>query len=223
MRRSRKDLWCSRVSSAAGRTADRSGGASVFPTIETKRLVLRMPTPREARTMLAYYTQNREHLEPWSPRWPDAFYTLEHWRNRLRQYREEFRADRSCRLSLFARERARGHVLGHITLSEITRGPFQACFLGYSLDCGVLGRGLMTEALRATIAYAFDALRLHRIMANYLPTNERSARVLRRLGFSVDGYSRDYLLIDGEWRDHVLTSLTNPQWRERRSPGLSRK
>ncbi|MBC7910537.1 MAG: alanine acetyltransferase, partial [Pyrinomonadaceae bacterium] len=28
-------------------------------------------------------------------------------------------------------------------------------------------------------------------------------------GFTVEGYARDYLLIDGEWRDHVLTSLTN--------------
>lgn len=47
-------------------------------------------------------------------------------------------------------------------------------------------------------------------MANYVPTNERSGRLLRRLGFTVEGYARDYLFIDGAWRDHVLTSLTNP-------------
>jgi ribosomal-protein-alanine N-acetyltransferase len=46
-------------------------------------------------------------------------------------------------------------------------------------------------------------------MANYIPTNERSGLLLKRLGFAVEGYARDYLLINGQWRDHVLTALTN--------------
>jgi ribosomal-protein-alanine N-acetyltransferase len=70
----------------------------------------------------------------------------------------------------------------------------------------------MTEALGAVILYAFSDLRLHRLQANYLPRNERSARVLRRLGFVVEGVARDYLRIDGRWEDHVLTGLTNPDW-----------
>ena len=47
-------------------------------------------------------------------------------------------------------------------------------------------------------------------MANYIPHNERSGRLLRRLGFMVEGYARDYLFINGAWRDHILTALTNP-------------
>jgi ribosomal-protein-alanine N-acetyltransferase len=46
-------------------------------------------------------------------------------------------------------------------------------------------------------------------MANYRPQNERSARLLERLGFTREGLAKDYLFIDGAWRDHVLTSLTN--------------
>jgi ribosomal-protein-alanine N-acetyltransferase len=46
-------------------------------------------------------------------------------------------------------------------------------------------------------------------MANYVPTNERSGRLLRRLGFVVEGYARDYLFIGGRFQDHVLTALTN--------------
>lgn len=46
-------------------------------------------------------------------------------------------------------------------------------------------------------------------MANYLPQNQRSAALLKRLGFSVEGYARDYLKINGEWQDHILTSLVN--------------
>jgi ribosomal-protein-alanine N-acetyltransferase len=49
-------------------------------------------------------------------------------------------------------------------------------------------------------------------MANYMPTNKRSGNLLERLGFTVEGYAKDYLLINGSWRDHLLTSGTNPNW-----------
>jgi len=71
----------------------------------------------------------------------------------------------------------------------------------------------MHEGLKASLDYVFGDLNLHRVMANFMPHNLRSNAVLRRLGFTVEGYARDYLYIDGAWRDHVLTSLTNPNWR----------
>ncbi len=68
----------------------------------------------------------------------------------------------------------------------------------------------MLEALKAVIAYAFETLKLRRLSANYMPTNERSGRLLRKAGFVVEGYARDYLQIGGRWTDHVLTSLIHP-------------
>ena len=57
-------------------------------------------------------------------------------------------------------------------------------------------------------------------MANYVPTNERSGRVLRRLGFVVEGYARDYLFIGGAWRDHVSPDPARPTPRPcRPAPG----
>ena len=73
-----------------------------------------------------------------------------------------------------------------------------------------LVKGLMAEALERALRHVFEELELHRVEANYQPTNERSGRLLRRLGFVVEGYSRDYLFIDGAWRDHVRTALTRP-------------
>jgi ribosomal-protein-alanine N-acetyltransferase len=49
-------------------------------------------------------------------------------------------------------------------------------------------------------------------MAGYVPHNIRSAAVLRRAGFTVEGYARDYILINGRWEDHILTAITNPDW-----------
>jgi ribosomal-protein-alanine N-acetyltransferase len=72
----------------------------------------------------------------------------------------------------------------------------------------------MSEALERAIRYLFDDLLLHRIEANHMPSNTRSAKLLARLGFEREGYARDYLFIDGAFRDHVLTSLTNRALRD---------
>ena len=63
---------------------------------------------------------------------------------------------------------------------------------------------------RLSIEHAFSALRLHRIHASYIPGNERSGGLLARLGFVREGLARNYLFINGAWRDHVLTALLNP-------------
>lgn len=159
--------------------------------------------------MLAFFEENREHLEKWSPAPPEGYYTESFWRERLGQARSEFEQDQSMKLVLSERHAPVGAVIGVCNFSNFVRGPFQACYLGYSLDYRFEGRGLMQEALKASTQYAFETLRLHRIMANYIPINERSGRLLRRLGFVVEGYAHDYLLINGRWQDHILTSLTN--------------
>jgi ribosomal-protein-alanine N-acetyltransferase len=81
--------------------------------------------------------------------------------------------------------------------------------LGYSIDKEHEGKGLASEAVGAVVQFAFDTLSLHRVMANYQPSNERSGKLLRRLGFVPEGYARDYLYINGAWQDHILTSLVN--------------
>lgn len=189
-----------------------------FPFIETKRLLLTLPSIEAAPLLLRYFEENREHLSRWSPPTPDGFYTEGYWRERLERARAEFVQDKSMQLVFFEREQPTGRVVGVCNFSAFIRGAFQACYLGYSIDYRDEGRGLMREALSAAIRYAFEDLRLHRIMANYVPTNERSGRLLRKLGFTIEGYARDYLFINGEWRDHVLTSLTNWQTQRDAAP-----
>lgn len=180
-----------------------------FPHIETERLLLTIPSEEAAPRMLTFFEENRQHLARWSPPAPAGYYTESYWRDRLAQGRAQFAQDEALRLVLFERDAPAGPVVGVCNFTNFVRGPFQACYLGYSLDHRFEGRGLMYEALKAATAYVFDQLRLHRIMANYLPVNERSGKLLRRLGFVVEGYARDYLLIEDRWQDHILTSLMN--------------
>lgn len=68
----------------------------------------------------------------------------------------------------------------------------------------------MFEIVSAGMDYIFQEAKLHRIMANYIPDNHRSAALLEKLGFEVEGRARSYLKIAGKWQDHILTSRINP-------------
>lgn len=100
-------------------------------------------------------------------------------------------------------------VIGVCNFTNIIRGVFQACNLGYSIGQKYEGQGLMYEALDAAIKYIFVEVGLHRVMANYVPENKRSEALLERLGFEREGMAKSYLKIKGEWRDHILTSKIN--------------
>lgn len=183
------------------------------PLIEltTDRLVVRMADASEGASVADYYTRNRAHFAPWDPRRSDEFFTASWWKARLETDPESAVADRGYRLFVFERDRPT-RVVGQISLNNVVRGAFHCCHLGFAIDGALEGKGMMREALERSIAWAFEDLRLHRIEANHRPENVRSAALLRRLGFVPQGYARDYLYIDGAWRDHVLTALVNERW-----------
>ena len=182
--------------------------------LATERLTLRLAAPGMEEAHVRFLQENHaRHLARWSPPPAPGFFTAPFWAERLAASVEERHADRSLRLVMQAAGSAPdSEILGTINYTNFVRGAFQACHLGYQIARAHEGRGLMTEALRAANAFVFDTVRMHRIMANYRPENERSARVLERLGFVKEGFARDYLFIDGAWRDHVLTALTHPHF-----------
>ncbi len=180
--------------------------------LETRRLIVRHGRMADVAAVTRYVRENREFLAPWEPVRHAAWFTEGYWRVRLAQDVREYFQDRSLRLFLFLRQ-SPGEVAGVANFTNVIRGSFQACHLGYALAARRVGQGLMTEALGAALEFVFREMRLHRVMAAHLPENERSAAVLRRLGFQPEGLARDYLLIGGRWRDHVLNSKLAPDWR----------
>lgn len=110
-------------------------------------------------------------------------------------------------VSLIARERPGDGLVGVVNLNEIVLGAFRSAYLSYWGYAGFGGRGLMTEALREAVRYAFDELGLHRVEASIQPDNVRSIALVRRAGFTKEGFSPKLLFIDGAWRDHEHWAL----------------
>jgi [ribosomal protein S5]-alanine N-acetyltransferase len=179
------------------------------PRLETQRLLLTLPGPEHIDALIDYGRRNREHLAALGPPEPKDGFTVPFWERRVQAIADEFRAGQSVRFSVWKRDAPRGAVIGGVSLGGIILAAMRGCYMGYHIDQAEQGKGLMSEAVGAVIGYAFGELRLHRISANYVPTNERSGRLLKRLGFGVEGYARDYLFVGGQWRDHVLTALVN--------------
>lgn len=191
------------------RSAGARGRDWETPALETARLRLTIPAPADSRHLLAYALRNQSHMAPWSPPAPPDWNTLENAERRARQYHEQALAGTCYRFWARLLGDPQGEFVAAVTLSQVVLGPRRACALGYHVDADHEGHGYVSEAARSVINFAFGRLLLNRVEATYVPQNERSARVLQRLGFVIEGLAYSYLFVGGRFQDHVLTGLVN--------------
>jgi [ribosomal protein S5]-alanine N-acetyltransferase len=178
--------------------------------IATERLIVRLAEPADVPEIVNYYRENRAHLQPFKPVFEPELLDPAAWVDQVASRQREFSLGESFRAFLFLRASPR-RIIGNINLSLVVRGAAQSCVLAYNLAKDAQGHGYMTEAVRAMVDFAFHDLGLHRVAASYMPRNERSARVLERAGFEIEGRAPDYLCINGRWEDHILTAITNSE------------
>ena len=181
-----------------------------LPAIETERLILMVLGPDSAPMVVDFYQRNRDFLAPWEPLRDADFYTPEFHAEQLARDLAQTEGKNALRFYLFRRGEE-NRIIGSFAFSNIVRGPFLSCNLGYKLGRDACGKGYMTEALRAGIDVVFRDYGLHRIEANIMPRNLPSLRLAERLGFRREGLSRQYLKIHGIWEDHVHMVLLNEE------------
>lgn len=181
--------------------------------IKTERLILSVPNTHQSESMRDYFSKNKEYHALCQPRRRDEFYSLKRISERISAGQTNFERGNEIWLLIQLRDGERAtKIVGDLAFSQLARGPFQAAYLGYKLDQDHVGKGYMYEALQSALAHMFEEQKMHRIMANYSPANLRSAAVLKKLGFVVEGYARDYLYLNDRWEDHILTSITNSRF-----------
>jgi ribosomal-protein-alanine N-acetyltransferase len=95
----------------------------------------------------------------------------------------------------------------------------RSCGLGYELDPEYWRRGLMTEALRAVLDFAFVELDMNRVQTLLVPRKMPARLVVERLGFVKEGVLRECVVDErGALVDDVVYSLLAREWRARRPP-----
>ena len=106
-----------------------------------------------------------------------------------------------------------GEIVGECSLSNVSRGVFQSCTIGWTTAPTHEGRGVATTLARHAIGSAFDELGLHRVEAAMMLDNPASERIAEKLGMHRIGISRRHVRIAGAWEDHVLYANTVEDWK----------
>lgn len=175
-------------------------------------LIVRTAEIDDAAMISRYFQENREYLEPWEPKREPVFFERNGWAQRLIKLNELHKMGLGYYCLLIHAET--NEMLGTLSFSNLSRFPFHACNVGYSLAEKHQGHGYMRRGLAMARDYMFETQNMHRLMASYMPRNEKSAAVLASLNFEREGFAKSYLQINGRWEDHILTALVNPNWRD---------
>ncbi|HEV8247936.1 MAG TPA: GNAT family protein [Polyangiaceae bacterium] len=176
------------------------------------RAVLRRAPIETARTLLFPIDTNdgpelweavdgsRWHLERWLP-WVPYNSTPEASLRYAEACAIDWDSGRAVRFAI--RDHSTSALLGVVGLDSCVH-LHRSCELGYWLRRDATGRGLMTEAARACIDFAFGRMGVHRMRCAAATDNVPSLRVIGRLGFRFEGIARQAEFVGSRWLDHAL-------------------
>ncbi len=119
-------------------------------------------------------------------------------------------------IPFWIRLRENHQLAGVINIGEPVMGVFQSGYLGFYTFAACERQGYMTEGLALVLDKAFHELGFHRLEANIQPGNVASAALVSRLGFRKEGFSPQYLFIDGAWLDHDRWAILSDEWADHR-------
>ena len=177
--------------------------------IHTPRLVLRCWEPADAEAQLASITRSLEHLRAWLPwAWSEPI-TVDAKIKQIRGFRARFDLDEDYVYGIF--DRATGEVVGGTGL-HTRQGP-GTLEIGYWIDRGHEGRGLVTESVAAQVKTSFELHGVRRVEIRCDPRNARSLAIPARLGFTHEGTLRQHLETrDGAPRDSMVWAITKDEY-----------
>lgn len=183
------------------------------PVLVRDPVYLRAPAPGDHAAWAQLREESREHLVRWEDDWSPEELSFAAYRRRLRHFDRETR--RAAGLSLFVFERRSLALVGGATLTNIRYGAARSAVAGYWIGAPFVRRGYGAAAVSALLVHAFETIDLNRVEAACQPENEASQALLAKCGFRREGRAKDYLRINGRWRDHDIFAITAREFRMR--------
>jgi len=175
-----------------------------YPVIKTKRLTLRPFTMSDMDDVFEYASDSE--WAKYLVNIPQPF-TLKDAKEFVRRFSDLKAWDT---LPMFAIV-FKGKVIGEVYLNDMNLQN-ERTELGYDLSRAYRGKGLATEAAGAVIDWAFQTYNLNKIYSTCDPRNNRSIRVMEKLGMSQEGTLRNHLKWNGESRDVMYSSILRHEW-----------
>ncbi|HSR47873.1 MAG TPA: GNAT family N-acetyltransferase [Anaerolineales bacterium] len=179
---------------------------SKLPTLETERLRLRAFVPGDAPQVqrlagaweIAATTANIPH--------PYQDGAAEAW---IATHRQAFAQQEAATFAIVLKPDLT--LIGAIGLGLDPTN--RAAELGYWIGVPYWNRGYCTEAGKAVLAFGFEALDLHRIMARHMTKNPASGQVLQKLGMTYEGTQRGSILRWGSFEDAAVYAILKGEYR----------
>ena len=179
-----------------------------MPPIETDRLLLRRLEMGAAQVIFDY---GRDPEVARHVLW-DAYESVSECRSYIRSMQRRYRMGDPASWGIVLK--ATGRVVGTIGYMW-HQEDHSSVEVGYSLARTLWNRGLMTEALRAVIAYSFDELHLNRVEAQHELTNPASGEVMKKCGMLREGTLRQRLRNKGRYVDVALYAILRDDYAAR--------
>jgi len=185
---------------------------------KTQEIFIRQLEFSDAEDLLKLEVENRDFFQLYAPLKDEKFYTIAGQVERIEKWVLSAEQDSVYSFGIFLTDSKQ--LIGNVTLSEVARGNYQSCWIGYYLDRKQNGKGYMTKAVKLVVDYGFNELKLHRIEAGVMPHNIRSIKVLEKAGFHKEGIAIENVKINGKWENHQTLAIIN---NEKYKPKVIRK
>lgn len=156
--------------------------------------------------LYAVIDRNRARLREWLP-WVTPEYDMEH----ARRFVEDKAMENDRGSALTCVMRFREELVGAIGLHAID-AVNRSSSIGYWIDGGFSGRGIVTGACRAIVSSGFRDYGLHRIEIRCATENRRSCAIPQRLGFREEGVLRDAGRLHNRWVSLRVFSALADEW-----------
>lgn len=185
------------------------GTKPAFPTLETRRLLLREFRPSDAMAVFEMYTH--ADLTRWLEH--ELMTSLEEAEKRVRARMGLFERGMGCRWAITFKDRPDDLIgsCGYFSV-RISTHTYE---IGYDLHPEYWRQGLMTEALTAVLQASFTPgalYPLHRLEALVEPGNVASMSLLTKLGFTRESTRREFGYWKGAYQDVAVFALLANEW-----------
>lgn len=169
---------------------------------KTERLLLRVLDSSSAADVLRFYYYNRDIFEPYESSKPADFYTYDGMKNMVSGEFGVIARGLGVRYYLFLKDDP-DYIIGSVSFARLHDNGGWSCSIGYKLDRDHCGQGYAFEACSFLIPTIMESCGVMRIIADIMPTNTDSLRLIERLGFTFEAIARKSHNICGVDEDHL--------------------